>query len=106
MVINAIGPQPEAAVTEAAWADHLAQLDFFVKSPVLLGRALIPGMRARRNGRVVHAAVSPGPGVLFSGLDDAGSSGRAAHDDAWPEQAASGTGKGGTGEAAEIAALI
>jgi hypothetical protein len=53
-----------------------------------------------------RAAVSPGPGVLFSGLDDAGSSGRAAHDDAWPEQAASGTGKGGTGEAAEIAALI
>jgi len=99
MVINATGPQPEAAVTEAAWADHLAQLDFFVS-------ALIPGMRARRYGRVVHAAVSPGPGVLFSGLDDAGSSGRAAHDDSWPEQAASGTGKRGTGEAAEIAALI
>jgi len=55
---------------------------------------------------VPGAAVSPGPGVLFSGLDDAGSSGRAAHDDARPEQAASGTGKGGTGEAAEIAALI
>ena len=39
LVLNATGPQPEAAVTEVAWAGHLAQLDFFVKSPVLLGRA-------------------------------------------------------------------
>jgi hypothetical protein len=60
-----------------------------------------PACRARAHGRgglcgcTGRAAVSPGPGVLFSGLDDAGTSGRAAHDDAWPEQAASGTGKGG-----------
>jgi 3-oxoacyl-[acyl-carrier protein] reductase len=54
LVLNATGPQPEAAVTDAAWADHLAQLDFFVKSPVLLGRAVLPGMRARRYGRIVH----------------------------------------------------
>jgi hypothetical protein len=60
-----------------------------------------PACRARAHGRgglcgcTGRAAVSPGPGVLFSGLDDAGISGRAAHDDAWPEQAASGTGKGG-----------
>src|SRR6266704_6650008 len=49
LVVNATGPQPEAPVTDVAWADHLAQLDFFVKSPVLLGRALLPGMRARRD---------------------------------------------------------
>ena len=36
------------------WADHLAQLNFFVKSPVLLGRAVPPGMQARRYGRIVH----------------------------------------------------
>jgi 3-oxoacyl-[acyl-carrier protein] reductase len=66
LVVNATGPQPEAAVTEVAWADHLAQLDFFVKSPVLLGRALLPGMRARRYGRIVHidseVAHRPPPG--------------------------------------------
>ncbi len=54
LVLNATGPQPEATVPDVAWADHLAQLNFFVKSPVLLGRAVLPGMRTRRFGRIVH----------------------------------------------------
>jgi 3-oxoacyl-[acyl-carrier protein] reductase len=54
LVLNATGPQPEGAVTDVSWGDHLAQLIFFVKSPVLLGRAVLPGMRARRYGRIVH----------------------------------------------------
>ncbi|HEY2673665.1 MAG TPA: SDR family oxidoreductase [Rugosimonospora sp.] len=54
LVLNATGPQPEAAVTDVLWDDHLAQLNFFVKSPVLLGRAVLPGMRTRQFGRVVH----------------------------------------------------
>ena len=66
LVLNATGSQPEAPVTEVAWADHVAQLDFFVKSPVLLGRAVLPGMQARRYGRVVHidseVAHRPPPG--------------------------------------------
>ena len=66
LVFNATGPQPEAALTDVAWADHLAQLDFFVKSPVLLGRAVLPGMQARRYGRIVHidseVAHRPPPG--------------------------------------------
>ncbi len=66
LVLNATGPQPEAAVTEVAWADHLAQLNFFVKSPVLLGGAVLPGMQARRYGRIVHidseVADQPPPG--------------------------------------------
>jgi len=49
-----------------ARAGHLARLDFFVKSPVLLGRALIPAMQARRHGRIVQvdseAARRPPPG--------------------------------------------
>ena len=54
LVINATGPQPDIPLADVAWADHLAQLDFFVKSPVLLGRAVLPGMRDRRYGRIVH----------------------------------------------------
>jgi 3-oxoacyl-[acyl-carrier protein] reductase len=54
LVLNATGPQPEAPLTEVPWADHIAQLDFFLKSPVLLGRAVVPGMQARGFGRVVQ----------------------------------------------------
>ena len=53
-------------MTDVAWAGHLAQLEFFVKSPVLPGRAVLPGMLARRYGRIVHidseVAHRPPPG--------------------------------------------
>jgi 3-oxoacyl-[acyl-carrier protein] reductase len=32
----------------------VAQLDFFVKSPVLVGRAVLPAMLAEQYGRIVH----------------------------------------------------
>jgi 3-oxoacyl-[acyl-carrier protein] reductase len=54
LVLNATGPQPEAPLPDVAWEDHLAQLDFFVKSPVLLGRAVLPGMTARGAGRIIN----------------------------------------------------
>lgn len=54
LVVNATGPQPEAPLIEVSWEDHIAQLEFFVKSPVLLGRAVVPGMRARRWGRIIQ----------------------------------------------------
>ena len=57
LVLNATGPQPEAPVTEVAWADHVAQLDFFVKSPVLLGREVLPGCRP--GGTVASSASTP-----------------------------------------------
>jgi 3-oxoacyl-[acyl-carrier protein] reductase len=66
LVLNATGPQPEGRLTDVAWPDHLAQLDFFVKSPVLLGREMIPGMQARGFGRIVQidseVAERPPPG--------------------------------------------
>jgi 3-oxoacyl-[acyl-carrier protein] reductase len=54
LVLNATGPQPEAGLADVAWPDHLAQLEFFVKSPLLLGRAVLAGMQARRSGRIIH----------------------------------------------------
>ncbi|WP_225729981.1 MULTISPECIES: SDR family NAD(P)-dependent oxidoreductase [unclassified Nocardia] len=66
LVLNATGPQPEAPLLDVTWADHLRQLDFFVKSPILLGRAVIPGMRARGFGRIIQidseVAHRPPPG--------------------------------------------
>jgi 3-oxoacyl-[acyl-carrier protein] reductase len=54
LVLNATGLQPEAPLVEVSWEDHLAQLEFFVKSPVLLGRAVVPAMQMRRWGRIVQ----------------------------------------------------
>jgi 3-oxoacyl-[acyl-carrier protein] reductase len=66
LVLNATGPQPEGDLDDVGWAEHLAQLAFFVKSPVLLGRAVVPGMRARGYGRIVNidseVADRPPPG--------------------------------------------
>lgn len=66
LVLNATGPQPEAPIAEVDWQVHLDQLDFFVKSPILLGAEIVPGMRERGYGRIVHidseVARRPPPG--------------------------------------------
>jgi 3-oxoacyl-[acyl-carrier protein] reductase len=66
LVLNATGPQPEAPLDEVGWDAHLDQLVFFVKSPVLVGRAVLPGMRARGYGRIIQidseVAERPPPG--------------------------------------------
>lgn len=54
LVVNATGPQPVIGVEDLTWRDHLDQLEFFVKSPTLLVRAVLPGMRAAGRGRIVH----------------------------------------------------
>jgi 3-oxoacyl-[acyl-carrier protein] reductase len=54
VVFNATGPQPEAPLQDTTWDDHADQLRFFVGSPVVLGRAVLPGMRERGWGRLVH----------------------------------------------------
>jgi len=54
LVLNATGPQPAVPVEDLTWEAHLDQLRFFVKSPTLLMRAALPGMRARSRGRVIQ----------------------------------------------------
>jgi 3-oxoacyl-[acyl-carrier protein] reductase len=54
LVLNATGPQPSIAVDALTWRDVLDQLEFFVKSPLLLTRHVIPGMRERGRGRIIH----------------------------------------------------
>ena len=64
--MNATGAQPEAPLTDVSWEDHLQQLEFFVKSPVLRARALVPRMQERGFGRIVQidseVADRPPPG--------------------------------------------
>ena len=54
LVANATGPQPEVPVEALTWQAHLDQLEFFVKSPTLLLRAVLPAMAERGWGRVIQ----------------------------------------------------
>ncbi len=54
IVVNATGHQPMLSVEDQTWQAYLDQLEFFVKSPLLLLQAALPGMRARRFGRIIQ----------------------------------------------------
>lgn len=51
---NATGPQPFLSIEEQTWPAYLTQLEFFVKSPLLLVKQVLPGMRHRGFGRIIH----------------------------------------------------
>lgn len=54
LVVNATGPQPFIKLEELTWRHCLDQLEFFVKSPVLLAKAVLPSMKERRWGRIIN----------------------------------------------------
>ncbi|WP_437911715.1 SDR family oxidoreductase [Sorangium sp. So ce302] len=54
LVLNATGPQPFVKLEDLTWKHCLDQLEFFVKSPVLLAKAVVPGMKERRSGRIIN----------------------------------------------------
>lgn len=54
LVCNATGPQPAVPVEDLTWEDHLDQLRFFVKSPTLLLRSVLPAMKELGRGRVIQ----------------------------------------------------
>ena len=54
LVINATAPQPFIALEDLTWRDCLDQLEFFVKSPVLLAQAVVENMKAKKQGRIIH----------------------------------------------------
>jgi 3-oxoacyl-[acyl-carrier protein] reductase len=54
LVLNATGPQPFVKLDELTWRHCLDQLEFFVKSPLLLAKAVLPSMKERRYGRIIN----------------------------------------------------
>jgi 3-oxoacyl-[acyl-carrier protein] reductase len=54
LVINATGPQPFIAIEDMTWRDCLDQLEFFVKSPLLLVKQVVGQMKERRYGRIIN----------------------------------------------------
>lgn len=54
LVVNATGPQPFLSIEEQTWDAYLDQLEFFVKSPLLLLKQVLPGMKQRGFGRVIN----------------------------------------------------
>ncbi|WP_248960609.1 SDR family oxidoreductase [Sphaerisporangium perillae] len=54
VVNNATGPQPMMPIEKQTWDDHLDQLRFFVKAPLLLLHAVLLDFRAAGEGRVIN----------------------------------------------------
>ncbi len=53
LVANGTGPQPMIKLEDLTWRDCLNQLEFFVKSPLLLTQAVVPHMKKNRWGRII-----------------------------------------------------
>lgn len=54
VVMNATPAQPQKPIEEYDWAFYQQMLDFFVKSPYLITRRVLPGMKARKHGRLIN----------------------------------------------------
>lgn len=54
LVVNATPDQPQKPIEDYDWAFYQSMLDFFVKSPYLLTRAVLPHMKRQRWGRIVN----------------------------------------------------
>ncbi len=53
-VINATGPQPFLTIEQQTWERYLDQLEFFVKSPLLILKQVVAGMKSRNFGRIIQ----------------------------------------------------
>ncbi len=54
LVVNATGPQPFYRIEDQTWQCYLEQLEFFVKSPLLLLKQVLPAMKAQGFGRIIQ----------------------------------------------------
>ncbi len=54
LVVSATPDQPHRPIEEYDWAFHQSMIDYFIKSPYLLARAVLPRMKERHWGRIVN----------------------------------------------------
>jgi len=54
LVLNATPDQPQKPIEKYDWAFYQSMLDFFVKSPYLMTRAVLPSMKRRKWGRIIN----------------------------------------------------
>jgi len=54
VVANATPAQPLKPIEDYDWAFYQEMYDFFVKSPYLLARRALPGMKLRKHGRFIN----------------------------------------------------
>ena len=54
LVLNATPDQPHHPIEAYDWDFHQSMIDYFIKSPHLLARAVLPGMKKRRWGRIIN----------------------------------------------------
>ncbi len=54
LVINATPDQPLLPIEQYTWRHYETMLDFFIKSPYLLTRAVLPHMKRQQRGRIIN----------------------------------------------------
>lgn len=54
LIVNATPNQPQKPIEMYDWAFYQSMVDFFIKSPFLLTRAVIADMKARKSGRIIN----------------------------------------------------
>lgn len=53
VVLNATPDQPHCRIEDYSWDFYQSMLDFFIKSPYLISRAVLPGMKKNKWGRLI-----------------------------------------------------
>ena len=54
VVLNATPDQPQKSIEEYDWDFYQSMLDFFIKSPYLVTRAVLPHMKQQKWGRIIN----------------------------------------------------
>lgn len=54
VVLNATPDQPHHRIEDYSWDFYQSMLDFFIKSPYLISRAVLPNMKKNKWGRIIN----------------------------------------------------